>query len=139
MPAPGRITRYHEPGGPGLRVDSGVYARYTIPPYYDSLIAKLVVWGNDRDEAIQRGRRALSEYVVGGVKTNIPLHLALTEEPDFVAGKLSTHFIPDHPRLLKRVAELVRRGYGLDLGGSDAAGVAAVTAAVQHHQALGAG
>jgi pyruvate carboxylase subunit A len=139
MPAPGRITRYHEPGGPGLRVDSGVYAGYTIPPYYDSMIAKLVVWGGDRHEAIQRGRRALSEYVVGGVKTNIPLHLALTEEPDFVAGKLSTHFIPDHPRLLKRVAELVRRGYGLDLGGSDTARVAAVTAAVQHHQALGAG
>jgi pyruvate carboxylase subunit A len=139
MPAPGRITRYHEPGGPGLRVDSGVYAGFTIPPYYDSMIAKLIVWGRDRDEAIQRGRRALSEYVVGGVKTNIPLHLALTEEPDFVAGKLSTHFIPDHPRLLKRVAELVRRGYGLDLGGSDTARVAAITAAIQHHQALGTG
>jgi pyruvate carboxylase subunit A len=139
MPAPGRITRYHEPGGPGLRVDSGVYAGFTIPPYYDSMIAKLIVWGRDRDEAIQRGRRALSEYVVGGVKTNIPLHLALTEEPDFVAGKLSTHFIPDHPRLLKRVAELVRRGYGLDLGGSDAARVAAITAAVQQQRALGSG
>ena len=129
----------HEPGGPGVRVDSGVYAGYTIPPYYDSMIAKLVVWGRDRDEAIQRGRRALSEYVVGGVKTNIPLHLALTEDADFAAGNLSTHFIPDHPRLLKRVAELVRKGYGLDLGGQDSARVAAIAAAVQHHQALGAG
>jgi pyruvate carboxylase subunit A len=139
MPAPGRITRYHEPGGPGLRVDSGVYAGYTIPSYYDSMIAKLVVWGRDRDEAIQRGRRALSEYVVGGVKTNIPLHLAVTEDADFVAGNLSTHFIPDHPRLLKRVADLVRKGYGLDLGGPDTARVAAIAAAVQHHQQLGAG
>jgi pyruvate carboxylase subunit A len=139
MPAPGRITRYHEPGGPGLRVDSGVYAGYTIPPYYDSMIAKLITWGRDRDEAIQRGRRALSEYVIGGVKTNIPLHMALIEEPDFVAGNLSTHFIPDHPRLLKRVAELVRRGYGLDLPGSDSTRVAAVAAAVQHHHAMEVG
>ncbi len=139
MPAPGRISRYHEPGGPGVRVDSGVYAGYTIPPYYDSMIAKLVVWGKDREEAIARGRRALLEYVVGGVKTNIPLHLALTEEPDFIAGKLSTHFIPDHPGLMKRVSSLVRKGYGLNLGGSDTARVAAITAAVQHHQAVGAG
>jgi pyruvate carboxylase len=110
-----------------------------ILPYYDSMVAKLLVWGADRDEAIHRGRRALREYIVGGVKTNIPLHLALIEEPDFVAGRLSTHFIPDHPRLLKRVAELVRKGYGLDLGGSDAARVAAISAAVQHHQAIGGG
>jgi pyruvate carboxylase subunit A len=139
MPAPGRISCYHEPGGPGVRVDSGVYAGYTIPPYYDSMIAKLVVWGMDREEAIARGRRALLEYVVGGVKTNIPIHLALTEEPDFIAGKLSTHFIPDHPGLMKRVSSLVRKGYGLDLGGSDTARVAAITAAVHHHQAVGTG
>ncbi|HXA41809.1 MAG TPA: acetyl-CoA carboxylase biotin carboxylase subunit [Candidatus Solibacter sp.] len=139
MPAPGRITRYHEPGGPGVRADSGVYSGYTIPPYYDSMIAKLVVWGKDREEAIERGRRALLEYVIGGVKTNIPLHLALTEEPDFVAGRLSTHFIPDHPGLNKSVAKMVRRGYGLDLGGSDSARVAAIAAAVQHHQAVSAG
>jgi pyruvate carboxylase subunit A len=137
MPAPGRISRYHEPGGPGVRVDSGVYAGYTIPPYYDSMIAKLIVWGTSREEAIARGRRSLLEYVVGGVKTNIPLHLALTEEPDFIAGKLSTHFIPDHPGLMKRVSSLVRKGYGLDLGGSDGARVAAIAAAVQHHEAFG--
>jgi pyruvate carboxylase subunit A len=136
MPAPGRISRYHEPGGPGVRVDSGVYAGYTIPPYYDSMIAKLVVWGADRGEAIQRGRRALLEYAIGGVKTNIPLHLALTDSADFVAGRLSTHFIPDHPELMQEVAALVRSGFGLDLGGSDTARVAAVAAAVQHHQAL---
>jgi pyruvate carboxylase subunit A len=139
MPSPGRITRYHEPGGPGVRVDSGVYAGATILPYYDSMIAKLVVWGLDRDEAIRRGQRALREYVVGGVKTNIPLHIALTEERDFVAGSLSTHFIPDHPGLLKRVEELVREGYGLDLGASDGARVAAITAAIEQHETLRAG
>jgi pyruvate carboxylase subunit A len=136
MPAPGRISRYHEPGGPGVRVDSGVYAGYTIPPYYDSMIAKLVVWGADRKEAVERGRRALFEYFIAGVKTNIPLHLALTDSPDFVAGKLSTHFIPDHPELMDEVSRLVESGAGLDLGGGDAARVAAVAAAVQHHQAV---
>ncbi|HEY8739174.1 MAG TPA: acetyl-CoA carboxylase biotin carboxylase subunit, partial [Candidatus Dormibacteraeota bacterium] len=133
LPAPGRISRYHEPGGPGVRVDSGVYAGYTIPPYYDSMIAKLVVWGQDREEAVERGRRALFEYSVGGVKTNIPLHLALTESPDFRAGKLSTHFIPDHPEVMDRAGELAEEGAGLDLGGSDGARIAAIAAATHHH------
>ena len=139
MPAPGRISRYHEPSGPGVRVDSGVYAGYTIPPYYDSMIAKLVVFGRDRTEAIQRGRRALYEYVVGGVKTNIPLHLALTEAPDFVAGKLSTHFLPDHPEVMERAGQLAAEATGLDLGGSDGARVAAITAAVAHHASITGG
>ena len=133
MPAPGKIRGYHEPGGPGVRVDSGVYAGYTIPPYYDSMIAKLVVWGQDRTEAIERGRRALFEYVIGGVKTNIPLHLALTESPDFRAGKLSTHFIPDHPEVMERADELAAAGVGLDLGGSGNAQVVAIAAALHHH------
>ena len=133
MPAPGKIRGYHEPGGPGVRVDSGVYAGYTIPPYYDSMIAKLVVWGKDREEAVERGRRALFEYSIGGVKTNIPLHLALTEAPDFRAGKLSTHFIPDHPEVMERAGEIAAEGSGLDLGGSGGAPIAAVVAAVHHH------
>ncbi|MHB8510311.1 MAG: acetyl-CoA carboxylase biotin carboxylase subunit [Candidatus Dormibacteria bacterium] len=134
MPAPGRIGRYNEPGGFGVRVDSGVYGGYTIPPYYDSMIAKLVVWGKNREEAIERGRRALYEYVVGGVRTNIPLHLAITESPDFVAGKLSTHFIPDHPEVMERAGALAAGGYGLDLGGPESVRIAAITAAVLHHQ-----
>ncbi|MFN2464889.1 MAG: acetyl-CoA carboxylase biotin carboxylase subunit [Candidatus Dormibacteria bacterium] len=139
MPAPGRIRTYHEPGGPGVRVDSGVYAGYTIPPYYDSMIAKLVVWGKDREEAVERGRRALFEYAIGGVKTNIPLHLALTEAPDFRAGKLSTHFIPDHPEVMERAGVLAEEGSGLELGGgSDGARIAAITAAA-HHYARGSG
>ena len=132
MPAPGRITRYHEPGGFGVRVDSGVYAGYTIPPYYDSMMAKLIAWGRDRDEAVARGRRALGEFVIGGVKNNIPLHLAITEEEDFRQGKLTTHFIPDHPRVIDRTAELVAAGPGLDLGSSDGARVAATAAALHH-------
>jgi pyruvate carboxylase subunit A len=137
MPAPGRISRYNEPGGFGVRVDSGVYAGYTIPPYYDSMIAKLVVWGKTREEAIQRGRRALYEYVVGGVKTNIPLHLALAESPDFLAGRLSTHFIPDHPEVMERAAEIAAADQGLDLGSSDGVRIAAIAAAVHHAGASG--
>ncbi|MFN2463578.1 MAG: acetyl-CoA carboxylase biotin carboxylase subunit, partial [Candidatus Dormibacteria bacterium] len=137
MPAPGKIRAYNEPGGPGIRVDSGVYAGYTIPPYYDSMIAKLVVWGKDREEAVERGRRALYEYAIGGVKTNIPLHLALTEAPDFRAGKLSTHFIPDHPEVMARADQLAEEHVGLDLGSaSDGARVAAIIAAAHHHAAL---
>jgi pyruvate carboxylase subunit A len=132
MPAPGRIRAYHEPGGPGVRIDSGVYAGYTIPPYYDSMVAKLVVWGRDREEAVARGQRALREYTVGGVKTNIPLHLALIEAPDFVAGKLSTHFIPDHPEVMARAGQLAEEGVGLDLGPSDGARIAAIVAATHH-------
>ena len=97
------------------------------------MIAKLVVWGMDRAEAVERGRRALLEYAIGGVRTNIPLHLALIETADFTAGKLSTHFIPDHPKLMERVAELVAAGVGLDLGLGDGARIAAVAAAVHHH------
>ena len=133
MPAPGKIRGYHEPGGPGVRVDSGVYAGYTIPPYYDSMISKLLVWGQDREQAVQRGRRALYEYAITGVKTNIPLHLALTESPDFRAGKLSTHFLPDHPEVMERAGEIASEGVGLDLGTSDGARIAAITAAVHHH------
>jgi len=136
MPAAGRIGRYHEPGGLGVRVDAGVYSGYTIPPYYDSMIAKLIAYGATRDEAVERGRRALQEYVIGGVKSNIPLHLAIIESPDFRAGKLSTHFIPDHPEVLERAAELAAAGPTLELGASDAARVAAVAAAL-HHASVG--
>jgi pyruvate carboxylase subunit A len=137
MPAPGKIRGYHEPGGPGVRVDSGVFAGYTIPPYYDSMIAKLVVWGQDRAEAVERGRRALFEYAITGVKTNIPLHLALTESPDFLAGNLSTHFIPDHPEVMERAGQIAEAGSGLDLGSPDGARIAAITAAVHYHAGTG--
>ena len=92
-PSPGRISHLALPGGPGVRVDTHIYSGYTIPSTYDSLMAKLLVWGEDRDEAIVRGRRALEMFRVEGVKTSIPLHLRILEEEDFRAGRLSTQFM----------------------------------------------
>ncbi len=93
QPSPGRIVAFHPPGGLGVRVDTAAYQGYLIPPHYDSLIAKLIVWGRDRDEAIGRGRRALDFFVIEGVKTTIPLHRRILDEPDFIDGRLSTHFM----------------------------------------------
>jgi pyruvate carboxylase subunit A len=92
-PTPGRLTGYYSPGGTGIRVDSGVYAGYTVPPYYDSMISKLVAWGANRSEAIERMRRALYEYVIVGPRTNIPFHKAVMQNRRFVKGDISTHFI----------------------------------------------
>jgi len=85
-PSPGKVTEFHAPGGLGVRLDSGLYAGYSIPPYYDSMIGKLIVHGRDRAEALMRLRRALGEMVVTGVETTIPLHQALLEEPAFLNG-----------------------------------------------------
>ncbi|HEY1250497.1 MAG TPA: acetyl-CoA carboxylase biotin carboxylase subunit [Thermoanaerobaculia bacterium] len=92
-PSPGRIASFHPPGGLGVRVDTAAYQGYVIPPHYDSLIAKLIVWGRDRTEAIRRGRRALDFFVIEGIKTTIPLHRRILDDPDFIDGKLSTHFM----------------------------------------------
>ncbi|WP_439814449.1 acetyl-CoA carboxylase biotin carboxylase subunit [Zavarzinia sp. CC-PAN008] len=94
-PSPGRINDYHPPGGLGVRVDSAVYAGYRIPPYYDSLIGKLIVSGRTRNECLMRLRRALEEYVVGGVESTIPLHLRLIQEPDFVNGDYHIHWLEE--------------------------------------------
>ncbi|MEQ8695207.1 MAG: acetyl-CoA carboxylase biotin carboxylase subunit [Bauldia litoralis] len=85
-PSPGTIEEYHPPGGLGVRVDSALYAGYRVPPNYDSLIAKLIVHGNNRNECLMRLRRALEEFVIGGIKTTIPLHQKLVSEPDFING-----------------------------------------------------
>ncbi|MGM0770015.1 MAG: acetyl-CoA carboxylase biotin carboxylase subunit [Halobacteriota archaeon] len=95
-PSPGKIKGYRSPGGPGVRMDSGVYMGYTIPPYYDSMIAKLSTWGSDREEAINRMKRALYEFVIIGVTTNIPFHKAVLDNEAFVRGDLTTHFIDDY-------------------------------------------
>jgi pyruvate carboxylase subunit A len=92
-PAPGKVKSYRSPGGTGIRVDSGVYASYTIPTFYDSMISKLIAWGKDRDEAIARMKRALYEYIITGVKTNLDFHKAIMDNPRFVAGEIDTHFI----------------------------------------------
>lgn len=86
MPSPGKVTHYHAAGGMHVRVDSGLYAGYSIPPYYDSMIAKLIVYGRSRESCMMRMRRALEEMVVNGVKTNIPLHQALLADPDVING-----------------------------------------------------
>jgi acetyl-CoA carboxylase biotin carboxylase subunit len=93
VPSAGRITAFQAPGGTGVRVDSAAYADAVIPPYYDSMIAKLVVKGRDRAEAIGRMKRALEMFVVEGIKTSIPLQRRILAHPDFAAGKIDTHFI----------------------------------------------
>ncbi|PYU22015.1 MAG: acetyl-CoA carboxylase biotin carboxylase subunit [Acidobacteria bacterium] len=93
VPSAGRITAFNMPGGPGVRVDTAAHADAVIPPYYDSLIAKLIVHGRDRAEAIARMRRALEMFVVEGIKTSIPLHQRIFAEADFEAGHLDTHFL----------------------------------------------
>ena len=93
MPSPGLVTDFHAPGGLGVRFDSGLYAGYVIPPYYDSLAGKLIVHGRDRPEAVARMRRALGELVVGGIETTTPLFLDLLAEPDIQAGRYHIHWL----------------------------------------------
>jgi len=95
-PSPGTITNLRWPGGPGVRIDSHVTQGYTVPPTYDSLIAKIIVWGSTRDEAIARGKRALDELVIEGIKTTVPFHRSLLDIPAFVAGDVQTDFIEKH-------------------------------------------
>ena len=92
-PSPGRITSYHPPGGPGIRVDSHVYAGYTVPSHYDSMVGKVIAYGATRDQAIRRMRVALSEMVVEGIQTNIPLHLELLHDSRFLRGGTSIHYL----------------------------------------------
>jgi acetyl-CoA carboxylase biotin carboxylase subunit len=92
-PCPGKITQYHAPGGLGVRMDSALYDGYVIPPYYDSLIGKLIVHGRDRPEALARLNRALGELIVDGVDTTVPLFRALLAEPDILAGNYSIHWL----------------------------------------------
>ncbi|PPR09505.1 MAG: Biotin carboxylase [Alphaproteobacteria bacterium MarineAlpha11_Bin1] len=93
VPSPGRITDYHPPGGMSVRVDSGLYAGYEIPPQYDSLVAKLVVHGGNRNECLMRLRRSLEEFVIGGIETTIPLHAKIIENSDFVDGNYDIHWL----------------------------------------------
>jgi len=92
-PSPGKIQSLHFPGGYGVRVDSHLYQSYKIPPYYDSLIAKLIVWGKDRNDAISRGKRALEEFTIEGIKTTIPFHLQVLKDERFLNGNFDTHFL----------------------------------------------
>ena len=95
MPSPGEITSLEVPGGPGVRVDSAIYQGYTIPPFYDSMVGKLVVWGLNREEAIKRSNRALREFRLEGIKTTIPLHLRLLEDDAFLSGEYHTGYLEE--------------------------------------------
>ncbi len=93
MPSPGMIKQFHAPGGLGVRFDSAIYAGYSIPPYYDSMIGKLIVHGRNRDECIRRLRRAIVETVIEGVKTTLPLHMWILDQPDFQKGDYTIHWL----------------------------------------------
>jgi acetyl-CoA carboxylase biotin carboxylase subunit len=92
-PSPGRISYLHMPGGPGVRVDSHVYAGYSVPPHYDSMIAKIIVWGQDRREAVLRMERSLQECIIEGIETTIPFHLRVLRDPRFTEGRADTTFV----------------------------------------------
>jgi pyruvate carboxylase subunit A len=129
IPSPRRITRWVAPSGPGVRVDSGFGPGSDVPPNYDSLVAKLIVHGADRAEAIARASRALREYVLAGPATTIPYHRAILESPDFRAGKLTTRFIDDHPELIDVSKGYLDEASPMDYG-PDPRHVAAAAAAV---------
>ena len=92
-PSPGRVAEYHPPGGLGVRVDSALYAGYSVPPHYDSMVAKLIVHGSSRNEAMMRLRRSLDEFVIGGIETTLPLHRRVLGTPDFVDGNYDIHWL----------------------------------------------
>jgi len=121
MPSPGRITVLRGPGGPGVRYDGGFYAGAEVPIHYDPLIAKLATWGRTRQEAIERMRRALGDYQLGGIKTTVPFFRAVMRDEEFVAGRLDTGFIARYEE--RRLAAATRSGDGGDggAGGADAA------------------
>ena len=93
IPSPGKITLFIPPGGHGVRVDTAAYTGWTVPSNYDSLIAKLIVYGRDREEAIAKMKRALREFVVEGIKTTIPFHLKILDNPEFISGNFTTNFL----------------------------------------------
>jgi pyruvate carboxylase subunit A len=140
LPSPGRIKRYRSPGGPGIRVDSGVYTGYVIPPYYDSLISKLVAHGKDRKEAIARMERALYEYIIVGVQTNIIFHKAVLRNERFRSGDINTHFIKEE-NIIEAVKVVAADDYekGRSLAsalGADSRKIAAISAAVGSYMSM---
>ncbi len=101
IPQPGKISLFIQPGGPGVRVDTAAYSGWNVPAHYDSLIAKLIVHGHDRTEAIARMKRALREFIIEGIKTTIPFFLDILDDPDFISGNFNTHFLEDRKRVVQ--------------------------------------
>jgi pyruvate carboxylase subunit A len=106
LPSFGKITRYYSPGGPGVRMDAAIYTGYVIPPYYDSMCAKLTVWALDWERVIERGRRALDDMEVYGVKTTIPYYQEILKHPEFRQAKFNTGFVESHPELTNYAVQL---------------------------------
>jgi acetyl-CoA carboxylase biotin carboxylase subunit len=104
LPSLGRVAHVSEPSGPGVRVESSLFSGMEVGPYYDSLVAKLCVWGGNREQALARLRRALDEYTIAGVKTTLPFHRQLVDHPDFIAGNLHTRFLDRNPLSLPDAA-----------------------------------
>ena len=129
MPAPSKIVRYAEPSGPGIRIDSGVYQGFTIPPFYDSMIAKLIIWAEDRPRAIERTKRALWEFQIGGVRHNISFHQVVMNNPQFISGDYTTSFIPRY-KILDQVVEYVKETKAQSSTPRTAAAMAAVQAVI---------
>ncbi len=130
MPSPGQVTGYHEPSGPGVRVDSSLAGPGLVSPNYDPMVAKLIVWGETRDVAIARGRRALIEYAITGIRTNIAYHLAILDATDFISGDITTHFIDEHPQLVAAADTWAERQQPFLRLLRDPAHVAAIAAAI---------
>jgi len=125
LPSFGKITRYYAPGGPGVRMDAAMYSGYMIPPYYDSMCAKLTVWALTWESVIERGRRALNDMVVYGVKTTIPYYQEILKHPDFRSGEFDTSFVESHPELINYATEFPRELIA-----------AAISAAIAAHEGI---
>jgi pyruvate carboxylase subunit A len=143
-PSPGKLLGYRSPGGIGVRVDSGVFTSYAIPPFYDPMISKLVVWGRNRDEAIRRMQRALYEYIIVGPHTNIPFLKAVLANERFQRGEFTTHFVREESSLLQETARILLEEHPLQeklqkifrIDSKIAAAAAAAQAAFHHYQNL---
>ncbi len=125
LPSFGKITRYYAPGGPGVRMDAAIYTGYVIPPYYDSMCAKLTVWALTWDSVIERGRRALNDMVVYGVKTTIPYYQEILKHPDFKGADFNTSFVESHPELTNYATEFPPELFA-----------AAISAAIAAHEGI---
>jgi acetyl-CoA carboxylase biotin carboxylase subunit len=130
LPSPGQVTGYHEPSGPGVRVDSSLVSPGLVSPNYDPMIAKLITYAPTRDMALDRMRRALLEYIITGIHTNIPYHLAVMADPDFRAGDYSTAFIEEHPEMVAAADQWAKRQEPLRRVVRDPARAAAIAAAI---------
>jgi pyruvate carboxylase subunit A len=121
LPSFGRVSRYYAPGGPGVRTDTAIYTGYTVPPHYDSMLAKVVVWALTWEDAVNRGERALRDMGLYGIKTTVPYYLQILRHPEFRSGHFNTSFVEAHPELIDYSQKLSREDLALVLAAATAA------------------